>query len=92
MDIGKVPEAVLKRAVIGKAGSCKRNEVMMGSAVGEDCAALELPEGYIFVMGDNREGSLDSRSNEIGLIPVENIIGKAEIRIYPFSSFGSVYE
>lgn len=49
MDIGKVPEAVLKRAVIGKAGSCKRNEVMMGSAVGEDCAALELPEGYIFV-------------------------------------------
>ncbi len=52
----------------------------------------KIPEGYIFVMGDNREGSLDSRSNEIGLIPVENIIGKAEIRIYPFSSFGSVYE
>lgn len=52
----------------------------------------KIPEGYIFVMGDNREGSLDSRSNEIGLIPVENIIGKAELRIYPFSSFGSVYD
>ena len=49
MDIGKVPEAVLKRSVIGKAGLCKREEVLMGSAVGEDCAALELPEGYIFV-------------------------------------------
>ena len=51
----------------------------------------KIPEGYVFVMGDNREGSLDSRSTDIGLIPVENIIGKAELRIYPLSKFGSVY-
>ncbi len=49
MEIGKVPEVVLKRSVIGKTGVCKREEVLMGSAVGEDCAALELPEGYVFV-------------------------------------------
>jgi len=49
MEIGKVPEAVLKRSVIGKAASCKRKEVLIGSAVGEDCAALELPEGCVFV-------------------------------------------
>ncbi len=52
----------------------------------------KIPEGYVFVMGDNREGSLDSRSTDIGLIPVENIIGKAELRIYPLSKFGSVYD
>ncbi len=50
-----------------------------------------IPEGYVFVMGDNREGSLDSRSTDIGLIPVENIIGKAEFRIYPTNAIGSVY-
>ena len=50
-----------------------------------------IPEGYVFVMGDNREGSLDSRSKDIGLIPVNNIIGKAQFRFAPFDKFGTVY-
>ena len=50
-----------------------------------------IPKGYVFVMGDNREDSLDSRSTRIGLIPVENIIGKAFWRIQPFDTFGSLY-
>ena len=49
-----------------------------------------IPKGYVFVMGDNRKDSLDSRSARIGLIPVENIIGKAFWRIQPFSTFGGV--
>lgn len=50
-----------------------------------------IPEGYVYVMGDHRDGSLDSRSADVGLISVDDIIGKAQFRIFPFSEFGSIY-
>ena len=51
---------------------------------------MVIPEGYVFVMGDNREHSLDSRSAAIDLIPVENIIGKAVFRWYPMDVLGGL--
>ncbi len=50
-----------------------------------------IPEGKVFVMGDNREVSLDSRSSKIGLIDVECIIGKAQVVLFPFGDFGYLY-
>lgn len=50
-----------------------------------------IPEGYVYVMGDNREHSSDSRNTNIGLIKKSDIVGKAQFRIFPFDSFGSVY-
>ena len=47
-----------------------------------------VPENCVFVMGDNRTGSIDSRS--FGCIPLEKIEGTVEFRFWPFSKFGIV--
>jgi signal peptidase I len=47
-----------------------------------------LGDDEYFVLGDNREISLDSRYAEVGNIPRSIIIGRAWLRLYPFSEFG----
>jgi signal peptidase I len=61
-----------------------------GAAQQVSFGPVRVPEGQMWMMGDSRNDSVDSRAEGNGPVPVTNVIGKARFIVYPFERLGAI--
>ena len=69
--------------------------VIYGNKLGRNTAVYKVPTGNFFMMGDNRDNSLDSRvpsPQGVGYVPYENFVGRAEIIFFSLKEDGAVWK
>lgn len=71
-------------------GGYKHSILDLGDTQVDDTGEMTVQEGHILFMGDNRDNSVDSRFASVGQVPVENLIGRAEV--IALSSAGAFWQ
>ncbi len=80
----------IKDGIVYRNGEALDESYIYGGVTPGDMAPFTVDKGYIFVMGDNRPNSMDSRDPSIGEIAVSDILGRVDLRLYPFSDIGLI--
>lgn len=80
----------IKNETVYRNGSALEEEYIYGGTTPGEMEPVTVSEGHVFVMGDNRPVSLDSRDAAVGEVALEDIIGRADFRLFPFSQIGVI--
>ncbi len=80
----------VKGEIVYRNGKALEEPYVYGGATPGDMAPRIVSEGYLFVMGDNRPVSLDSRDPNLGEIAINSVLGQAALRLFPFDEIGTL--
>jgi signal peptidase I len=66
---------------------------LVNNGIADNTPEFVVPQGYFFAMGDNRDNSTDSRfMSQVGFVPVENLVGRAEVIFYSIEDGASAWQ
>ena len=78
----------IKDGIVYRNGKALVEPYTMEGYTATDMEEIQIPDDKVFVMGDNRQNSIDSRDSSVGMIGENLIVGKAVFRLYPFDEIG----
>lgn len=80
----------IRNGTVYRNGEALVEDYIYGGTTPGEMDMVTVEENCVFVMGDNRPTSLDSRDSAIGQIPLEDIMGRADLRLFPFDQIGVI--
>lgn len=80
----------IKNEKVIRNGEALDEDYIYGGVTPGEMDPVTISKGHIFVMGDNRPVSLDSRDAAVGEVALEDILGRADFRLFPFNQIGVI--